>query len=324
MSLGSFRYFLAILVLCSHLWIGMPHGFAAYAVWGFFLLSGFLMTHVLTLKYGVTLHGIGMYLYNRALRIYPLYWITMLLGFLGMRYLDTLHIDYKELNDGFGTPETALQWIKNLFLWPDYHFSNPVPVANALRIEVFYYFLMIPFAFDKRLAWLGFLVSLLWNGYYLFLTYIDHVDTFSIRYATLGPCMLSFTAGSLLFQYKKFFDCFASKYLSLLAWGMNGLIWYRLPNYPWSIGIYISLGFSAWVIISLYKEKPNKLDQLLGDLSYPIYLTHSIVGAILLIFLTGRSFEFMLVSFLLTNIMSLVLVKLLDEPLRKLKFNIKK
>jgi peptidoglycan/LPS O-acetylase OafA/YrhL len=49
-SLGTWRFFLAFLVAISHLWAGMIDGPAAYAVWGFFVLSGYLMTLVLMTK----------------------------------------------------------------------------------------------------------------------------------------------------------------------------------------------------------------------------------------------------------------------------------
>ena len=57
-GLGTFRFFLAFLVAISHLWENMIGGPAAYAVWGFFVLSGFLMTLILTTKYGFTKQGI--------------------------------------------------------------------------------------------------------------------------------------------------------------------------------------------------------------------------------------------------------------------------
>lgn len=53
-GLGTWQFFLAFVVVISHLWAGMIDGPAAYAVWGFFVLSGYLMTLVLTTKYSPT------------------------------------------------------------------------------------------------------------------------------------------------------------------------------------------------------------------------------------------------------------------------------
>ena len=45
---GIYRYSLAFCVAISHLWGGMIAGPAAYAVWGFYCLSGYLMTLILS------------------------------------------------------------------------------------------------------------------------------------------------------------------------------------------------------------------------------------------------------------------------------------
>ena len=74
LGIGSWRFFLAFLVVISHLWKDMIGGPAAYAVWGFYVLSGYLMTLVLNEKYGPSINGLKRYAYNRFLRIYPLYW----------------------------------------------------------------------------------------------------------------------------------------------------------------------------------------------------------------------------------------------------------
>jgi peptidoglycan/LPS O-acetylase OafA/YrhL len=70
-GLGTWRFFLAAVVAISHLWAGMIDGPAAYAVWGFFVLSGYLMTLVLTTKYGTAPAGLRQFATNRLLRIYP-------------------------------------------------------------------------------------------------------------------------------------------------------------------------------------------------------------------------------------------------------------
>ncbi|MCI1709030.1 MAG: hypothetical protein LKM39_00445 [Chiayiivirga sp.] len=65
LGFGTWRLFLALLVGASHLWVDMVAGPAAYAVWGFFVLSGYLMTHVLSTKYGFSARGLAGYAHNR-------------------------------------------------------------------------------------------------------------------------------------------------------------------------------------------------------------------------------------------------------------------
>jgi len=320
MGLGSFRYFLAFLVLASHLWIGMPQGFAAYAVWGFFLLSGFLMTYVLNTKYGFTVKGLSKYLYNRALRIYPMYWISFGLGILSIYTLSYFSIDFMVLNGEFGLPTSFENWVSNFFLLPSYCSPNPVPVANALRIEVGYYLLMPFFANRKFFAWIGVVLGISICFYWMFLANIGIVNSFFIRYATFWPCLVSFSLGALLFHYRDLLSFMSSPRISFIAWLLHGMVWFFVSSYPWSIGTYVSLSFTAWVIISCYKIEATALDSLLGDLSYPIYLLHTTIGAwLIFLFPTQRSLGFMIASFFLIQLFCYALIKLVDKPLKKIK-----
>ena len=71
MMFGTYRYCLAHLVVLTHLasWPGV----GSYAVFGFYMLSGFLMSLILNERYGFSLQGLRGYAANRALRIYPPY-----------------------------------------------------------------------------------------------------------------------------------------------------------------------------------------------------------------------------------------------------------
>ncbi len=79
---GIYRYCLAFCVAISHLWGGMIGGPAAYAVWGFYCLSGYLMTLILNEKYGFSPRGLAKFAVNRALRIYPAYYVVCVGMFL--------------------------------------------------------------------------------------------------------------------------------------------------------------------------------------------------------------------------------------------------
>jgi len=52
----------------------VPPFIGFYMVFGFFVLSGYLMTFIMHKKYGYSVRGVGAYALNRFLRIYPLYW----------------------------------------------------------------------------------------------------------------------------------------------------------------------------------------------------------------------------------------------------------
>jgi hypothetical protein len=93
-----------------------------------------------------------------------------------------------------------------------------------------------------------------------------------------------------------------------------------INTWPWTYGLYVSTFLSAWIVISLYQVKGTSTDTLLGDLSYPVYLFHTTVGAWMLLFFdSSRSFTFFLISFILTLILSWILLIVVDRPLQRRK-----
>ena len=143
LGFGAWRLFLASLVAASHLWEGMILGYAAYAVWGFFVLSGFLMTFVLTNKYGFDGAGLRTYAFNRFMRIFPLYWLAVIGGVATLWYAGRHGIDLRQINPQFYLPAGTLQWLHVATLFPGFSYGGlPVPVSNALAIEVGYYMLL--------------------------------------------------------------------------------------------------------------------------------------------------------------------------------------
>jgi len=317
-SLGSWRFFLASLVAISHLWGSFIHGPAAYAVWGFFLLSGYLMTYVLINKYGNTSDGIKSYTFNRFLRIYPLYWIACLVGFISITIISIYGLnDPTGLNPQFMKPHSTKEWFTNITLLPFFQGGGLlVPVSGALATEIGAYMLIPIIAFNKRVALIALVITILIN----FSENITTIDTFVFRYTSFFTCFLSFTLGSLICHYRSFLKAYESPFLSILAWCLHCLVWLKYPLWPWTYGLYISIILSGWVVLSLSSIKSNKLDTLLGDLSYPVYLFHTIAGIwIFWLFNYQRTFNFFIVSFIITLVISVVLVTLIDKPLRKLK-----
>ena len=72
---GTYRTFLALMVVAQHL--GGLQAIGAYAVFGFYALSGYLMTLIMQKNYGYSPSGISKYALNRFLRIYPIYWVSI-------------------------------------------------------------------------------------------------------------------------------------------------------------------------------------------------------------------------------------------------------
>lgn len=316
LGLGSWRLLLAFFVAISHLYKDMIHGPAAYAVWGFFLLSGYLMTFVLTEKYGLTKQGMRNYAINRFLRIYPPYAIACVLGAVTLAVLPKIGFDPVSLNPQFRFPAGSQEWLANVFMIALLPQSGLlVPVAGALFVEIAAYALMPLFATSRAAAVLGVILAFLMNFQLGFDT-----QTFAPRYAGIATCMLPFAVGALICHYRHALRPISSPVYSVGAWLLFCLIWLPFPSFPWTYGLMISIILSAWVVISLAEIKTGWLDKWAGDLSYPIYLLHTTAGAWWMVRMgDGRSFKFFLAAFGTTVLLSILFVLVIDKPLQKKK-----
>lgn len=315
LGLGTFRFFLAFLVAISHLWENMLHGPAAYSVWGFFVLSGFLMTLVLSKKYGIDRSGLKKYAFNRFLRIYPSYIVGCIFGIIVLVLFQG--DDTTVLNPSFRFPQTLTDYIHNFFMIPLPTQGLLVPVAGALFTEMWAYMLMPFSAKSRSAAWLGFLITAFTNIHYGF-----SVETFGERYSFFTPAIVGFFVGSLCFHYFEVLKRFAMPKISLMVWCLHAVLWWVDISYPWTYGIYVSLFCSAWVVISLFPIKTKDSDKLLGDMSYLVYLLHTTVGMCVYQYFEQRSFSFFCVAFTGTIILSYLMVVCFERPLQH-RFKIK-
>lgn len=314
---GTCRLVLASLVAASHLWAGMLHGYAAYAVWAFFVLSGFLMTLVLTTKYGFERDGLKAFAFNRFMRIFPLYWLAALMGLATLWYYGRWQVDLRPINGEFYMPSSLREWAYVVSLFPGIERGGlPVPVSNALGIEVGFYLLLPLLAAGRSAAWFGLVFGALLN-----LAPGISPESFGTRYATFLPCLLPFAAGALACHYRELLARWSMPWTSSLIWMAHGLLWLMLPSWPWVWGLYVSMLLSVWMVVSLHRQPSGKMDKMLGDLSYPVYLVHTTVAA-WFICRCGfdRPFGFFLKAFAVTLVLSWLIVVVIDRPLSRLKW----
>jgi peptidoglycan/LPS O-acetylase OafA/YrhL len=312
---GSWRFFLAFLVVISHLWSNMIHGPAAYAVWGFFVLSGFLMTHVLSHKYGMSTQGLKDFAYNRFLRIFPMYAVACVAGALALVLAARTGLLPSSLNPQFIWPANAKEWFANVTLLPLPSSGLLVPVSGALAVEVGAYILMPLMAFSRPAAWIGLILSLLLNASHGF-----EPATFAVRYSSFLTSFWVFAMGSLVAHHAQTLSSFKWPAVSMTLWGLHCLVWIWYDSWPWTYGLYASVFLSAWVVLSLSSVKAGASDGLLGDMSYPIYLFHTVVGAFILpLGLAPRSFLFFVVAFIATLAISWLLVVTIDRRVNSMK-----
>lgn len=321
LGLGTFRFFLAFLVAISHLWENMLQGPAAYSVWGFFVLSGFLMTLILTKKYGLTREGIKQYAFNRFIRIYPSYLLCCLFGVIVLLACQIQYpaVNTQILNHEFHFPTNFNSYLMNIFMAPLGASGLFVPVAGALFVEVWAYMLMPFAAKHKSSAWLGLIICMFANYHYGFQS-----ASFPLRYSLFATSLIGFFVGALCLHYLDVLKKYAYPKLSLTLWCAHACLWLVNVTYPWTYGIYVSLFFSGWVVISLFPVKTSTCDKLLGDMSYLVYLLHTTVGMCFFYYFGERSFIFFLCAFVVTCLVSYLVIEFYERPIqRKFKINVK-
>jgi peptidoglycan/LPS O-acetylase OafA/YrhL len=294
----------------------MIGGPAAYAVWAFFVLSGYLMTHVLRYKYGLTGDGLRAYAFNRFLRIFPGFWIACVIGAVVVIWLQARGFDPRVLNPAFGVPRNVQEWGFLATLLPAFpRWNAPVPVANALSVEVGFYLLMPFFAAHRAAAWFGLVFGFLITADMGFGT-----TTFAQRYAFFLPAAPAFALGALTCHYRERLEAFVSPRASIGAWVLHVGVWFVWPYWPWTYGLYTGTVLSAWVVLSLSSVKGHTADDVAGELSYPFYLLHTTAGGALLPwFGYGRPLGFAVLALLLTLVGSWIMVVALDRPLARWK-----
>jgi len=331
---GFYRTFLAIMVVALHIggipWLG------GYAVYGFYMLSGYLMTMIMQRTYGYSLQGASAYLFNRFLRIYPLYWVSiglslLLIVWLGEPYMSAYHQDMI-------FPQTWQDIVKNIFLlFPNLETARLTPPAWALTVELCFY-VLIALGLSKHvkitLFWLG--VSVIYHIMALFLGWD--------RYFSVFAASLPFALGSVLYFYRNALlqKLFGKQevlvgYLPVLLLFLMFINWYvgYLLTRSHELFFYTNILLCALMllVLSSYKSLPflsKKADSSWGDFSYPIYLIHYQVALVVLVALQAWGIDvqrpnilLMLVTIPFVFMVAWLLVVTIERPIEQLRSKVK-
>lgn len=274
------RFILSICVVLTHIDFLNGTEFAylklmgGVAVTSFFILSGYIIPKALDLNYfkrGGVLMGGGRYIANRALRVYPMYWLAILIVFIDYVYLNKTF-----LYDG-RFDFSSLQTLSfNLFLPPftDRTKSLYIPVAWSLKVE-FAWYVLAPIIFSilyllpnrilkYKIRTLAILA--------LIATYLFVKNEISGLLGDMSGYTLFFLSGALLYAVESDFNFYLRGYFASLVVISIGI-------YSGIIGInvQITLTLLTLVVISAQKKSFSKKSQFirfLGDISYPIFILH--------------------------------------------------
>ena len=337
---GIWRTLLAIEVVAFHLLLVPLIG--AYAVFSFFVLSGFLMTEIVQRTYGYRLVGFARYIGNRALRLLPSYWFALLATMLVIAALGTENVYLYHKVIGF--PETLRDWLQNismLFLnWlPKEEQPRLVPLAWALTVEIFYYVAIGLGASRTRIT------SFVWL--FLSLAYVVvirriHPEGGEYLYAAIPAGSLPFAVGALGWHYQSAVRTLLkrvrlgdARVLVIGRWVLYGGIMLALTVTGWRwlamFGNWLNILASALIVVALFSVKPTqswrRIDKTVGDFSYPIYLLHLQMGLLAGVILYGVPTKsgpwVFIVGLAFTIALAAICARLIDPAVEQLRRRIR-
>lgn len=332
MGLLRLLFAIAVVIFHSHPLFGYESIGGTLAVHSFFIISGFYMALILNEKY-TGKHSYKLFITNRFLRIYPLYWtilgITVFVAFLNffanpqnplaMIHLVVSAVSHPSIFATIGSLANHILRNITLIVTPDYFTQNFTSTASlwvqpawSLQVELLFY-LIAPFIVLMRIKALS-LLTLIFLIIPPFLIYPNHLNDTSITYIFLEK-LIFFLVGILSYKTYKILKNKPIKNILLLFIFIAILLftfWYRpVANLDWIY--YVALSLSIPFVFMLTNANP--IDRFLGNLSYPIYISHMLVIKLLSRILSDTNSLFMLSLFPILLFVSFLLWKYVDKPI---------
>ncbi len=356
--MGFLRLILAISVVLAHcgsiLGVSLIGGRIAVQV--FFIFSGFYMSLILNEKYKGE-NSYFVFLTNRFLRLFPIYWFTLIctIVFYIIVFLFSSNEHNNPLDKLISVSNSINLsfplWFANVFLlFQDwlmfFRFSDTnlgyvftenfnlynvqlntfllIPQAWTLGLEITYY-LIAPFFVRKsiKFQFVIILLSILlrtllytkfnfindpWT-YRFFLTEIVFFQLGSVIYLLMKKNVIKLKL-SFLFSILSMVMTFSFQFLN--EYFKFQILHFSLIEILYFIVIFLSIPYL------FHFSNKKSFDNHLGELSYPIYITHTLVAMIC--YATHiRLLSFSISILVFTIIFSFILNKFISEPIQKFR-----
>lgn len=333
---GIFRTALAVLVVLQHL-AKFPFVGSA-AVMAFFILSGYLMTYVMQRSYGYDAGGVARFCTNRFLRLFPSYWVALLIS---IAIIVAIGVDVATAyRTPLGIPGDIGGWIANITMIYPAAFPTSVqpriaPATWALTVElVFYALIALGISRNRLLTWIWFVAAVAWHVY----VGTEGLDR-EWQYGFVGAGALPFSIGALIYHYHDELTrrlpgpgvllltgvvIFAGAFACVIASMVHD------SEALYDLGFYANLGAQAIVVLAFSNvDMPRwrKLDEVVGDWSYHIYILHWATGALWAVSVFGQtepgrnitSLAVVVLATLTAIAISLLLTRFVDKPIRTIR-----
>ncbi len=322
------RFYFAVSVAIYHVYASWVPQAGTLAVLGFFFVSGFLISKLLTETYR---NRPKQFLVNRFLRIYPAYLASVAIGSVVIILLPESTL--QGTNPGLRLPGDIKEVLENIVIFGlQGNLSRIVPPAWSLDIELSWYiiFFLLSFFSVKLRKWTLLLFASLVLLYIFPEKHKFYGDTIGSGYA--------FCAGALHYYIRPRFN---QLLCSIVAFSLVPAM-YVLPHIlgtksgmnDQSLNWLVLIGFVVLLFISfqffLYEEGKERADsrspyqlvsQFLGNLSYPFFLTHWHASAIFFFFFDYRkdTIQNTIGTLLLTLAISVFVVYFVEKPVQTLR-----
>lgn len=302
--MGSIRTLLAIAVVLAHSY-GFVFVGGRLAVQLFYIISGFLISYILI--EAKTYKTVSAFYTNRFLRLFPIYWFialsTLAAILFASVFLAITHpviSTFEEINF-FGKLSLVLS---NIFLFGqdwimftgvrggEFHFVTDfneseilvysgllVPQAWTLGVELSFY-LIAPFVLIRRNLMLVLLLSSILLRIYLIYIGLGTKDPWTYRFFPtelalfiLGACSHQFLKP---FYEKRLLLTPKLSLITTLTVFFYCSVYFLLPYRGFNTLFLIAIFILALPYLFIFQSE-NRWDRKVGDLSYPIYISHILI-----------------------------------------------
>jgi peptidoglycan/LPS O-acetylase OafA/YrhL len=296
-GLNGVRFIAALLVIIDHTelfksYLGLPTLWAnsysaylgAFGVSIFFVLSGFLITYLLLVEKKEGPIQIKYFYLRRILRIWPLYYLLVLLGFLVVPHLSFLQVPLysSEMSDSLERFLLFVGLAANVAFvyFPTVAFSN---ILWSVAVEEQFY-LFWPHVVKSKQKLLGLMLFLL----FLYLILKFYAGEFDSKFEELvirtrfSSMIIGGIGAYLLFHQKTFIQFLYHRLVQvalLFLFIVTGMDWIDFKSFTWMQDELISLVVCGLIVNIATNPKSlvnleNRLFSYFGKLSYGLYVYH--------------------------------------------------
>jgi len=324
---GITRFLLAAFVIFFH--ISKFFFLGRFAVCSFFILSGYWITLMFEKKYSLKENPLKTFYISRVWRLFPIFYAFTIIGFFVWWLTDR---SVPSVINSLHGIDSAVFWLSNTVLFTYYSLPKVTILVPAWSLDIeMQFYILFPLLFYigyknyKRLNYI-FLATLL-SFVYVSVCYSNlWVKNSMLVYLYL------FVFGMIIYFRKLQFKSITEKICIIIALIITALQYvfpYSIHHYKDEASVYyIMLSF---VLVALFvptlansvRRTSDKNDRFWGEMSFLVYLSHWVWIKPYGFFSEGTSTLvhtiYLLLFFAVTFLSSLIIYKLIDRPMEKLR-----